>query len=180
MNILRKGALLAPICCLVAAVSSQAHDHPQSPTYFGWPGVGPSGPVYKYQHPWTYSMFGFRHSSCEERDRERFDRQYRIAMAEHIAALNRLDHHPGRRAYVNADPRNAVVPVAHCNANYGQGFGAQQQVGNLQHMLHGCKDGNCGGGHGGKGCGGKGCGGGLGGLLGHGGGGGHGGSCANC
>jgi hypothetical protein len=89
-------------------------------------------------------------------------------MAQHIAAMNRL-HYPTALGYLNADPRNSVTPLAHCNANHGQGFGQAEYDHQLWHLFHplapgsvfakngncggqGCKDGKCGGGGAGGGC----------------------------
>ena len=60
MTSLRSCAWTASMACLVLASGLKAgENHPgHNPTYFGRPGSGPSGPVYKYDHPSTYSWFG--------------------------------------------------------------------------------------------------------------------------
>jgi hypothetical protein len=156
MTAFRLGARTAPFAFLLLAAAARADGHPQhNPTYFGLPGAGPYGPVYKYQHPWTYSIFGHRYYKNAEHERMLAEREYRIAMGQHIAAMNRI-HERQSLAYLYGDARNAVVPVGHCNGNYGQGFGQAANDHIWWHAFNGggkgcksCKDG-CG-----KGC--KGC-----------------------
>ena len=138
MTTLKGNARMASLACLLLAAAANAGDqNPHSPTYFGRPGTGPTGPVYKYNHPWTYSWFGARHTKTAETEQEKIDREYRIAMGQHAAAMNRL-HERRSNAYLWAHPNSAVVPLAHVNANYGQGFG---QEANDHAMSHLFKDG---------------------------------------
>ena len=147
MTSLRSFAATASAACLLLAAAADAGDkNSHSPTYFGLPGAGPTGPVYKYEHPWTYSWFGKRHAKTAETEQASIDREYRIAMGQHMAAMNRL-HERKSNAYLWAHPNSAVVPMAHVNANHGQGFG---QEANDHAMSHLFRDGIGGGKHGHK------------------------------
>jgi len=136
-------ACTASLACLMTATALTAgENHPgHNPTYFGLPNAGPTGPVYKYQHPYTYSLFGFRETKTEESEQAKLDREYRIAMGQHVAALNRLSERR-EQAYLWAHPNSAVVPLGYANANKGQGFG---QVENEHRLWHAFND-NFGGG----------------------------------
>ena len=92
MTTLRSCAWTASMACLVLASGLKAgENHPgHNPTYFGRPGTGPSGPVYKYQHPWTYSFFGHRHTKTAETEQAKIDREYRKKKGE----LTASDHAP--------------------------------------------------------------------------------------
>ena len=156
MTSLRGCAWTASVACLMFASGLKAgdHHHPgHNPTYFGRPGSGPSGPVYKYDHPSTYSWFGHRHTKSAESEQAKIDREYRIAMGQHVAALNRLTERR-EQAYLWAHPNSAVVPLGYANANRGQGFGQAENDHHLWHLFHGGLRG--GDGHGGHGLGGHG------------------------
>jgi hypothetical protein len=157
MTSLRSCACTASMACLMMAAGLKAgENHPgHNPTYFGRPGSGPSGPVYKYQHPSTYSWFGHRHSKDAASEQEKIDREYRIAMGQHVASLNRLTERR-EQAYLWAHPNSAVVPLGHANANYGQGFGQAERDHQMWHLFHGGLRGG-GDGHGHKHGDGKGC-----------------------
>ena len=137
MTSLRSCACTASIACLIMAAGLKAgENHPEhNPTYFGRPGSGPSGPVYKYEHPWTYSWFGHRYSKDAEGEQAKIDREYRIAMGQHVASLNRLTERR-EQAYLWAHPNSAVVPLGYANANSGQGFGQAEREHQLGHLLH--------------------------------------------
>jgi len=137
MTSLRGCAWTASMACLVMASGLTAgENHPgANPTYFGLPGAGPTGPVYKYQHPWTYSWFGNRYTKTADTEQEKIDREYRIAMGQHVAALNRLTERR-EQAYLWANPANAVVPLGYANANHGQGFGQAERDHQMWHAIN--------------------------------------------
>jgi hypothetical protein len=153
MTSLRSCAWTASMACLVLASGLKAgENHPgHNPTYFGRPGTGPSGPVYKYDHPSTYSWFGYRHTKSAETEQAKIDREYRIAMGQHVAALNRLTERR-EQAYLWAHPNSAVVPLGYANANHGQGFGQAENDHRMWHLLHGGGDGHGKAGKHGEGC----------------------------
>jgi hypothetical protein len=138
MTSLRGCAWTASMACLLTTSALSAgdkHHHPgHNPTYFGRPGAGPTGPVYKYEHPWTYSLFGKRHAKSADTEQAKLDREYRIAMGQHVAAMNRLSERR-EQAYLWAHPNSAVVPLGYGNANYGQGFGQAERDHQLSHLF---------------------------------------------
>ena len=77
MRSMRIGVRTAPFAMALwaaAATAQQLH-----PTYFGGFGEAQTAPVYKYQHPWTNSIFGYRTCRTEVDVEAKYERQRMIA-----------------------------------------------------------------------------------------------------